>query len=124
MRYVNTHKHRYVYVIYSELLIEDKIRISVLSFLSFFSSFSLPDVLCDPTDLIWRKNTAFEAMNVHTSPSSDSLLAEVFLGFSSAVRQIPRYLCTAPEIISFSPLSLANDVIFLTLGASGLWLGT
>ena len=34
------------------------------------------------------------------------------------------YLCTAPRIISLSPLSLATDVTDATLGASGLWLGT
>ena len=28
-----------------------------------------------------------------------------------------------PGIISLSPLSLANDVTDVTLGASGLWLG-
>ena len=33
-------------------------------------------------------------------------------------------LCTAPRIISLSPLSLASDVTDATLGASGLWLGT
>ena len=32
-----------------------------------------------------------------------------FLGFSSAVRQMPGDLCTAPRIISLSPLSLATD---------------
>ena len=48
---------------------------------SFFSSSSLPDVLCDPTDLIWRKRTPFEAMTGRTAPSSDGLLAEVFWGF-------------------------------------------
>ena len=30
--------------------------------LSFFSSFSLPYVMYDPTDLIWREGTLFEAM--------------------------------------------------------------
>ena len=49
--------------------------------LSLFPSFSLPDVLCDPTDLIWRKGTPFEAMTDCTAPSSDGLLAEVFWGF-------------------------------------------
>ena len=44
-------------------------------------SFSLPDVLCDPTDLIWRKGTPFEAMAGLTAPSSDGLLAEVFWAF-------------------------------------------
>ena len=62
--------------------------------LSLFPSFSLPDVLCDPTDLIWRKWTPFEAMTGRTAPSSDRLLAEVFWGF-------PR-LCTAPRIILLS----------------------
>ena len=47
-----------------------------------------------------------------------------FLGFSSAVRQMPGDLCTAPRIISLSPLSLATGVTDTTLGANGLWLGT
>ena len=47
-----------------------------------------------------------------------------FLGFSSAVRQMPGDLYTAPRIISLSHLSLATDVTDSTLGASGLWLGT
>ena len=49
--------------------------------LSLIPSFSIPDVLCDPTDLIWRKGTPFEVMTDRTAPSSDSLLAEVFWGF-------------------------------------------
>ena len=52
-----------------------------LPVLSFFPSFSLPDVLCDPTDLIWRKGTPFEAMTGRTAPSSYGLLAEVSRGF-------------------------------------------
>ena len=47
-----------------------------------------------------------------------------FLGFSSAVRQMPGDLYTAPRIISLSSLSLATDVTDATLVASGLWLGT
>ena len=50
------------------------------SHLSFFS-ISLPDVLCDPTDLIWRKGTQFEAMTGRTVSSSEGLLAEIFRGF-------------------------------------------
>ena len=34
---------------------------------------------------------------------------------------MPGDLCTAPGIISLSPLSLATN---MTLRASGLWLGT
>jgi hypothetical protein len=45
------------------------------------------------------------------------LLAEVFWG-------LPGDLRTAPRIISLSPLSLTTDVTDVTLGASGLWLGT
>ena len=52
-----------------------------LPILSFFPSFSPLDVLCDPTDLIWRKGTPFEAMTGRTVPSSDGLLTEVFWGF-------------------------------------------
>ena len=37
---------------------------------------------------------------------------------------MPGDLCTAPRIISLSPLSLGTDVTDATLGASGLWLGT
>ena len=37
---------------------------------------------------------------------------------------MPGDLCTAPGIISLSPLSLATEVTEATLGASGLWLGT
>jgi hypothetical protein len=44
-----------------------------------------------------------------------------FLGFSSAVRQMPGDLCTALWIISLSPLSLVTD---MTLRASGLWPAT
>ena len=65
----------------------------------------------------------FEAMTVRTAPSSGGLLAEVFVGFYSDARQMPGGLCTAPRIISLSPLSLATDVTSATLGASDLWLG-
>ena len=64
-----------------------------------FTSFSLSDVLCDPTDLIWRKGTSFEAMTGHTASSTDGPLAEVFRVFLSC--RMPRDLCTAPGIISF-----------------------
>ena len=39
--------------------------------LSLFPSFTLPDVLCDPTDHIWRKGTPFKAMIGRKAPSSD-----------------------------------------------------
>ena len=45
---------------------------------SLFPSFSHPDVLCDPTDLIWSKGTPFEAITGRTAPWSDCLLAEIF----------------------------------------------
>ena len=51
----------------------------LLSFLPF------PDVLCDPTDLIWREGILFEAMTGRTA-YIDGLLAEIFRGFSKAVR--------------------------------------
>ena len=43
------------------------------------SLFLPSDVLCDPTDLIWKKETPFEALTALTGPSSNGLLAEVFL---------------------------------------------
>ena len=38
---------------------------------------SLPDVLCDPSDLIWWRGTPFEVMTDHTAPLSDGLLAKM-----------------------------------------------
>ena len=37
---------------------------------------------------------------------------------------MPDDLCTAPRIISLSPISLATDVTEVSLEASDLWLGT
>ena len=61
-----------------------------------------PDVLCDPTDLIWRKGTPFEAMNGPTA-SSDGLLAEVFLDCKTNARRSvhsPQYHFIITLIIS------------------------
>ena len=85
--------------------------------LSFFPSISLLDVLCDPTNLIWWKGTPFEVITGRTAPSSDGLLAEVLWGNP---HKMPVDLCTAPSIISLSPLSLATGVTDATPGASGL----
>ena len=48
--------------------------------LSFYASLSLPDVLCDPTDVIWRQGTPFEAMTGRTA-FIDGHLAEVLQRF-------------------------------------------
>ena len=45
--------------------------------LSFGPPFPIPEVLCDPTDFIWRKGASFEAMTGHTA-FINRLLAEVF----------------------------------------------
>ena len=57
--------------------------------LSFFPFLSLSDMLCDPTDLIWGDDWPHSPF-IRQSPSWG------FLGFSSAVRQMPGDLCTAP----------------------------
>ena len=49
--------------------------------LSFFPFFSLSDVLCGPTDLIWSNGTSCKVMTGRTAASSDCLLAEVFWCF-------------------------------------------
>jgi hypothetical protein len=49
--------------------------------LPFFPSLSLPNMLSDPTDLIWKKGTPFEAIT-NRRAFVDGLLAEVFWGFS------------------------------------------
>ena len=82
------------------------------------SSF-LPDVMCDPTELIWRQGTPFEVMTGRTA-FIDCLQAEIFLSRKVNAGD----LCTASSTISLSPLSLAEDVTDATFGASGLWLGT
>ena len=91
----------------------------------FLLSFLLPSrrvVRCyrphlEEKDPIWGDDWSHSPF-IERSPSWG------FLGFSSAVRQMPGYMCTAPRIISLSPLSFATDVTDVTLGASGLWLGT
>ena len=52
-----------------------------------FSLYSLPDVLCDPTDFIWMKGTPFEAMTGRTALSSHGLLSEVFLSCRGNARR-------------------------------------
>ena len=94
MRQINFHKQKCLYTNVSSAIFEGSIlekdkglvlRIGNttrgVNFLipSFYPTISLPDVLCDPTDLIWRKGTPLEAMTGRTAPS-DSLLAEVFWG--------------------------------------------
>ena len=69
---------------YSRLAILNNVRLAtkyynrtkynINSIHSFFPSLSLPNVLCDPTDHIWRKGTPFEAMTGWTA-FSDGLLA-------------------------------------------------
>ena len=78
----------------------------------------------DPTDLILRKGTSFEAMTGRTAPSLDGLTSWGSLRFSSAVRLMTGDLCTAHRIISLPSLSLATDVTDATLWESVLWLGT
>ena len=59
-----------------------------MSYIAFpVLSFFLHDVLCDPTDFIWRKMTPFTAMTGRTDPSSDGLLAEVFLSCKANARR-------------------------------------
>ena len=48
--------------------------------ISFFPSFFIPDLMCDSTDLIFKKGTPFEAMAGRTV-FIDGLLVEVFRGF-------------------------------------------
>ena len=83
--------------------------------LSLFPSFCLPDVLYDPTDLIWRTRTPFEVMSDHTAPSSNGLLAEVVLSHKANARRSMH-----------SPWDhfIISLIIDLILRVSGLWLGT
>ena len=60
--------------------------------LFLFPSFSLPGVLCDPTDIIWRKGTPLEAMTGRKAPSSDGFLAEIFGIFLSHTANARRFV--------------------------------
>ena len=90
------------------------------AYLSFFLSLLLPFWRAvrsyrphlEGRDPIWGDDWS-QSPFIRWSPSWG------FLGFSSAVRQMPGDLYTAPRIISLSPLSLATDVTDTTLGVSG-----
>ena len=89
------------------------------SVLFFIPSVSHPDVLCDPTDLIRRECTAFEAMTGHIA-FIDGPLAEVFVSCKVNAKrsvQSSRYHLIVT-------LSLADRLTDVKLGATGLWLGT
>ena len=84
-------------------------------------SISLPDMLCDTTDLIWRKGTPFEAMTGHRpfirrSPSR--AFSEVFLSCNVKTRRS----VYSPRDHSIITLIISDRRDWL--GASGLWLGT
>ena len=64
-------------------------------------------LLYNPTDLIGREGTPFEANDWSYSLHRQSPSWR-FLGFSSVVRQMTGDLCTAPGSISLSPLPLAD----------------
>ena len=88
-------------ILYFSINSADHIYLSVLFFL--FPSWRC--LLCNPTDLIWRKGTPAGAMtsrSLHRRPSNWS-----FPWFFSVLRYIPGDLCTAPGI-TLLPLSLAD----------------
>ena len=68
-----------------------------------FPSFSLPDVLCDPTDSICRIGTPFEPKTGRTAPSSRSLLAEVFWGFPQLYGKCQEICAQPPGSIHYYP---------------------
>ena len=89
--------------------------------LSSFLSFSIPNVLCDPTDLIWRYGTPFETMNGCTA-FVDGLLADVFRDFPQLKGKCLE-ICAQPPV-SYHPYLQPIDVTDLKLGTSSLWLRT
>ena len=76
--YLLTHRYNRDYFVFLSTVMETE----GVTIPSRIPSSSLSDMLCDPTDLIWRKGTPFEAMTGRTAPSSDGVLAEVFWGFT------------------------------------------
>ena len=92
-----------------------------------FPSFSLPDVLCDPTDLIWRKWSPFEAMTGRKSLSSDSDKGdnEMILGlytdllaFASQTRKLSAR--KPSDEWAVRPVIASNGVPFLQMRSVGL----
>ena len=98
-----------------------KITISSQPVISFFPSFSIPDVLqsyqphLEVRDPIWGDGCSH---SLHWWSPSWS-----FPGFSSAVRQMPGDLCIAPGITSLLPLSLTIRCDWRDTRGSRFWLG-
>ena len=131
-RCVNSHiKKKTIYIIFNDLQVKvddffkNNVNIGYTRWVKtfphpFLLSFILPSWRVvrsyqphlEERDPIWCEDCS-HSLFIRWSPSWD------FLGFCSAVRQMPD-LCTAPRIISLSPLSLATDVTDATLGASCL----
>ena len=82
------------------------------SCLGYISHPSISYILCDLSALIWREGTPFEAM-IGGTVVIDSLIAEVPLS------------CKVNDRISVHSLRYYLIItLIMTLGASGLWLGT
>jgi hypothetical protein len=91
--------------------------------LSFFPSFSIPDVLYDLADLIWRKETPFEAITARTAPLSHDILAEFFQGFPQLQGKCQE-ICAQPRDHFIISLIIGDRRDWRDTRASGLWLGT
>ena len=89
--------------------------------LSLFPSSSLPDALCDPTDLVWRQGSPFVAMTGRTAPSSDGLLAAVFFRVFFSCKANARRSVHSPRDHFIITLIIDDNLTDVTLGASGLW---
>ena len=63
---------------------------------SLIPTFSLPDVLCDPTNVILKQGTPFEAMTGCTA-FIDCVLAEIFRSFTQLYDKWQE-ICTQPQV--------------------------
>ena len=66
-------------------------------------SLFLSDVLCYPTDLIWRKGAPFEAMTGLTALLSDDLLLRFFGVFFSCKVNARRSVHSPPRSLHYHP---------------------
>ena len=73
-------KHRIVEVCYYVSQYDIKLHVAQVKYPILDHPFYIPDVLCDPINLIWRQKISFEAMTGSTA-IMDGLLSQVFRFF-------------------------------------------
>ena len=80
-------------------------------------------MLCDLSDPIWRQGTPLEAMIGRTT-FNDGILTDAFQDFPQLYGKCQEICAQLPVLSHYRPYHEVTYVTEVTLGASGLWLGT